>query len=522
MKKLSYILQSLLYILPALLVPGCSDDNTLPDFEGVDAYITGFKLTKGGTIYKASMLEDEIIVTIPASESLTEGVTAEIRISENAGLSPDPSTITNWEEEHQFIVTAYNQSRRIYHYKIERETVSVSGDITLTSQSEVDAFAASLAGIIEGSLTIGKESGGSDNDSIRDLSALTTLKRVKHNLVINPTFAGENLQGLNNLQTVGALSINNPPHLREVDLRNLLSVNLELSVYGPAITNLNFRDLESISDGFDLNTPLLTALQMDELTYLGASLTLSGLRNTALETVALPKLVQLKGDLSLTLFTALNRLNLSALESVNNLSFTSLYNLASIDLPALNNIEGTLTLSRVESLKELRCPELTFCKNLSLGGTIGQYSNLLSVVEVPKLERVNSISINSFCYGSLQELGFPHLKEVNNSLSVITSHDVQGSPVNIESIEAPLLTTVEGDLTIEANSTRPCLSLQTLNFSSLSSVKGRVTIHNQSILNNFETFKNLIPHLEASNWSVSNCGYNPTYQDMEEGHYSAE
>ncbi|MCD8260554.1 MAG: hypothetical protein LUD15_02900 [Bacteroides sp.] len=512
----------MLYIFPALLLPGCSDDNTLPDFEGADAYITGFKLTKEGTIYKASMLEEQILVTIPASDSLTEGVTAEIRISENARLSPDPSTITNLEEEHQFIVTAYDQSRRIYQYKIKRETVSVSGEITLTSQSEVDAFATSLPGIIEGSLIIGKERAESDNDSIRDLSALATLKRIKYNLIINPTFAGESLQGLNNLQTVGALSINNPPNVKEVDLRNLLSVNLELSVHGPAITTLNFRDLESISDGFDLNTPLLTTLQLDELTYLGASLTLSGLRNTALETLELPKLVQLKGDLSLTLFTELNRLNLSALESINNLSFTSLYTIASIDLPALKNIEGTLTLSRVESLKELKCPELTFCKTLSFGGNIGQYSNLLSVVEVPKLEKVNSININSFCYGSLQELTFPQLKEVHGSFSVTTSHDVQGSPVNIESLEAPLLATIDGDLTIAANSTRPCNSLHTLNFSFLTSVKGRVTISNQSILNNFETFKNLIPHIEASNWSVSNCAYNPTYQDMEEGRYSAE
>ena len=64
-------------------------------------------------------------------------------------------------------------------------------------------------------------------------------------------------------------------------------------------------------------------------------------------------------------------------------------------------------------------------------------------------------------------------------------------------------------------------ALTTLEFPSLESVES-IKIVNQNALKNFSTFaplftKNILT--ETSQWSVSTCGYNPTYADMKAGKY---
>mgnify|MGYP000289811674 CR=1 FL=1 len=56
---------------------GCNDKEENQPFAGIDNHITSFALTaKDGTVYRAALVGDEIVVSIPRNVSL-EGATAD-------------------------------------------------------------------------------------------------------------------------------------------------------------------------------------------------------------------------------------------------------------------------------------------------------------------------------------------------------------------------------------------------------------------------------------------------------------
>lgn len=64
--------------------------------------------------------------------------------------------------------------------------------------------------------------------------------------------------------------------------------------------------------------------------------------------------------------------------------------------------------------------------------------------------------------------------------------------------------------------------ITTIDFSNLKSVKA-ISISEQENVNDFSTFRYLFENnilTEESQWIVTKCGYNPTFQDMKEGRYT--
>ena len=109
-------INNLIYVLLFALVcfiTGCEDDDSL--FSGDENYITSFRLIEGEHVYAGCIVGDSLVLSIPESVSL-ENVEVEFTASENATLDPDPSTISNWEENRTFTVISYNRSQRIYKY----------------------------------------------------------------------------------------------------------------------------------------------------------------------------------------------------------------------------------------------------------------------------------------------------------------------------------------------------------------------------------------------------------------------
>lgn len=161
-----------------------------------------FALTaKDGTVYRAALVGDEIVVSIPRNVSL-EGATADYELCEQAILYPDPARITDWDNEHRFRVMAYNQTLRDYAYSVKRNDVT-AGSVALPTQADVEAFAATGATVIEGNLTIGDFS--ACDDPVTDLAPLAGLTDVRYNIVVGNSFAGEKLSGLENLRSAGGL-----------------------------------------------------------------------------------------------------------------------------------------------------------------------------------------------------------------------------------------------------------------------------------------------------------------------------
>ena len=79
-----------------------------------------------------------------------------------------------------------------------------TGDITVTTQAQVDALRDTLAGKtrIEGTLTIGYTS-GSSRSNITDLTPLSNMSRITGNLTIQQNRQLVNLNDLNDLQSIG-------------------------------------------------------------------------------------------------------------------------------------------------------------------------------------------------------------------------------------------------------------------------------------------------------------------------------
>ena len=64
-------------------------------------------------------------------------------------------------------------------------------------------------------------------------------------------------------------------------------------------------------------------------------------------------------------------------------------------------------------------------------------------------------------------------------------------------------------------------SVATLDFSALTAA-GAIRIGNLSSVTDFSTFTQVLPRLSEQTWSVTDCSYNPTYQQMLDGETGAE
>ena len=137
-----------------------------------------------------------------------------------------------------------------------------TGNITVTTQTEVDALSTTLAGKtrIDGNLTIGYASGNSLSN-ITDLTPLSNMTHITENLRIQQNGELENLNDLNNLQTIGGyFAVSSNAQLTTLgnfsDLQTIggyfwVSSNSELRSLGsfPTLTSGSFPTLTSIGIG---------------------------------------------------------------------------------------------------------------------------------------------------------------------------------------------------------------------------------------------------------------------------------
>lgn len=96
----------------------CEDIEEVPELSSENK-ILSFVLSKDNYSKEFSVSEN-ILQGIVDSDIDLEGVTLNITISENASITPDPSTITSVEEPFTLTVTGENGEERIYTISIER------------------------------------------------------------------------------------------------------------------------------------------------------------------------------------------------------------------------------------------------------------------------------------------------------------------------------------------------------------------------------------------------------------------
>jgi hypothetical protein len=193
-------------------------------------------------------------------------------------------------------------------------------------------------------------------------------------------------------------------------------------------------------------------------------------------------------------------------------------NLADISLPWLEHVTGLLDYSSSNSNKELNLPHLK-----SVGAIqISTANSSLQTITLSELESITTgytISSNTVGFwftlsvSGITKLELPKLKSVVGGISITGLTAAR----KLETISFPKLESLTGTLTITGTSNTAFKDLS--DFSKLTSAAG-ITISGFPQLKNFEPLKGVINSFAAEAWKISNCGYNPSYQDMIDGKYT--
>lgn len=332
---------SLFLLLLGISFTSCDDDDEVVNpFAGTDNYITSFTLTKDGTQYNGYISDNQIIIYAPLSQSL-EGAVATVKVCEQATVFPDPAGISDWDNERQFKVTAYNESEQTYAYRVVRSSETTQENIVLATQQEVDDFKNSDIVQIMGTLTIGSDA--EDAEPITNLDGLSNLKEVSYDIRIM-NYSGEDIAGLGNLEIAGGLHIENATALKILSLPKLIKAPVSgVTVTAETLGNVSLPALTE-AGALYIRSYNLSSLDFSALATVHGDLTLnvnkdinnmssSGLTGT-IEQISFPMLKEC-GNVQIAGFAAVTAIGIPMLESVDNLSIEQFKTLETLSLPQM-------------------------------------------------------------------------------------------------------------------------------------------------------------------------------------------
>ena len=296
-----------------------------------------------------------------------------------------------------------------------------SGDITLTTQAEVDNFATTYPAcmILLGSLTIGPST------NITNLNGLSGIIQVTNSLIISNNTMLTDISGISGLTSVGVtISIGNNPNLINIDISNISgNITGEFKIQNNAeLTNLAAPlNLSSITNDLVIreNPKLATITGLENVTDIGFSLVI---------------LQTLEDDLP----------DFSKLTSVGrSILFQQNTNATTINIPNINgNITGEFKIQNNAELTNLAAP-----LNLS---SIG---NDLVIRENPKLatitglENVTDIGFSLVILQTLED-DLPDFSKLTSvGRSILFQQNTNATTINIPNING----NITGEFKIQNN-----------------------------------------------------------------------
>ncbi len=382
----------------------------------------------------------------------------------------------------------------------------INGNVTLSSQSEVNAFSGTS---ITGYLYIS----GAD---ITDLTPLSSLTSVGGRLKINNDSTLQNLDGLSNITSVGnGLDVNNNSVLQNLDsLGHITSLGGFLYVYGnSSLANLNGLSGITSVGGTGLEVSYNSALQnldgLSNITSVVGFLEVDG--NSALADVdGLSGITSVGGDLYVRFNSHIT--NLDGLSHITS----AVGNLEVYDNSALTNLNGLSGVTSVlEYLYVYNNSALTNLNGLSGITSVGQALDINNNSALQNLDGLSNItSIGGFLY----VYNNPNLANLNG-LSGITSVGGTGLEVAGNSSLANLdglshITSVSGFLEVNNNSNLTNLD----GLSNITSVGGDLYVQNNTVLSGFcGLFSLLNSGGLTGTYNVSGNASNPTEQEIIDG-----
>jgi hypothetical protein len=417
-----YVLKTWLLTMIVALAAGCGRDETAESpFTGSDNSIVAFTLAKDGVTLKGALTPDAVVITAPERLSLS-GAKATLMLSENATIEPDPSTVTDWDAAQTFTVTSWNGAKNTYSYSVERQLVSREGDVVLLTQADVEAFVAELdADQLNGTITVGSANG---QDTVYSLSSLAgQLKVITGGIIINATYAGEDLSGLSdNVEKTGELIIRSRT-VKTLSFPVLRTVRLNIDLnQATAVSSLYFPELLTVDRGLQIvYSDSLKSVAFPKLEQIFEVLVVQGgyFGMNAIETLEFPALKRVGGDIYLTGLPKLKVLDFPELIFAGAISMSNMNSLERLAVDRLETVGGALDISYSDRISELTFPALK-----TVSGNMNFYLSGLEYLLCPLLERAGSIS----GMPSGPEVQFPLLKIMDGTLTTYEGEPLSRFP----------------------------------------------------------------------------------------------
>ena len=378
----------------------------------------------------------------------------------------------------------------------------ITGNVTLSSQSEVNAFSGTS---ITGYLYIS----GAD---ITDLTPLSSLTSVGGNLKINNDSTLQKLDGLTNITSVGGgLDVDDNSVLQNLDsLSSITSIGGFLYVYSNSkLDNLNgLIGITSVGGGLEVvNNSVLANLDgLSHITTVVGFLDIDN--NPSLTNLdSLSSITSVGGDLYVRLNSHLT--NIDGLSHINS----TVGNLEVYNNSALTNLNGLSGItSAVGNLEVYNNSALTNLNGLSGITSVGQ---ALDINNNSSLQNIDSLSNITSIGGFLYVYNNANLTNLNG-LSGITSVGGTGLEVfgnssitNLDGLNH--ITSVSGFLEVNNNSNLTNLD----GLSYITSVGGNLYVQNNTVLSDFcGLFTLLNSSGLTGTYNVSGNSINPTEQSI--------
>jgi hypothetical protein len=392
----------------------CSNDDSVHELS-TSAYILEVQAKTDMGEIALPITGDEILINLPENVDLGT-IDVNIKVSEGATISPDPSIIRDWSYKHTFTVTAANGDTRTYYTILQLEDMGkvFDGSVRLSSQQEVDGFGSNGFTSV-GDIYIYQETGAA---RITDFSALKTIKEIKGQLVINHVNC--RTVDFSNLERLGKLLFHSPavtkilmPNLKFVTDDYIVGVVPvgQIPQAHDEMTDIVLSSLEYVGGSLEFNyvTKIASLESLSNLTEIGKNFNLIGGSYTSLK--GIEKIKHLKG--SMTVFAKKTSLEGFSIEEIDgNLNFQSIENAASIKpLQSLKRVGGILSIGNNYNITNLEGIENIDVKNLEIKNLLG----LTSLQGISKNAEINSLTLSSLtALTSVKELST--LKKVTTRL----------------------------------------------------------------------------------------------------------
>ena len=191
---------------------------------------------------------------------------------------------------------------------------------------------------------------------------------------------------------------------------------------------------------------------------------------------------------------------------------------AEIEFPKLQEIGGTLTLESNSNANNIAFPSL---KKI-LGSCSVTTTDLKNDIEFTNLESIGTDGADEQIKFEIEATNIlcPKLKTINGKFDIATSSFMFG--MEVDKVSYPNVESISENLSITCPySDFGSNGILSIDFSGLKSVKG-ISISGQGDVTDFSSFKYLFENnvlTGESQWSVKECGYNPTFQEMKDGKY---